>query len=184
MSYYRRSRTAGGTFFFTVVTFHRRPILTDPLCREALRESIIDVRSEMPFTIDAWVLLPDHLHAIWTLPPLDADYSKRWGRIKAGFTTRVRSVFDRAELSTRSRQMRHEATIWHRRFWEHEIRDEEDYRRHMDYVHYNPVKHRLVERAVDWPYFTFHRLVREGVYSKDWGVAEDTFGTSSFGEPS
>ena len=183
MPNYRRPDAAGATFFFTVITLNRRAILTEPVSRQALRESIQEVREDMPFEIDSWVLLPDHLHAMWTLPPEDGNFSIRWGRIKKGFTSRVRSFFDEPALLTSSRRMRRESTIWQRRFWDHQIRNEADYRRHMDYVHYNPVKHGLVRRAADWPYSSIHRWVKRGLYSADWGVAEACFEGQSFGEP-
>ena len=173
MSTYRRARTPGGTYFFTVVTFGRRKIFADPLARTLLRAAITEVRQHHPFTIDAWVLLPEHLHCVWTLPSDDRDFSIRWGRIKAGFTKRARGLFHKPELLTDSRKKHRDSTIWQRRFWEHEIRNDDDYRRHVDYIHYNPVKHGLVVRVRDWPYSTFHRLVREGVYPADWGQQPD-----------
>jgi putative transposase len=168
MSYFRRA-TRGTTFFFIVVSFHRRPILCDLPIRAALRDAIEIVRITMPFEIDAWVLLPDHLHCIWTLPP-DADFSQRWLQIKrrvsvaCGQRYRIRSS-DAAEA-------RRQGTIWQRRFWEHRIRDEADLRTHMDYIHFNPVKHGHVERVSDWPYSTFHRYVKSGIYPADWGGGE------------
>lgn len=172
MSNYRRSHREGGTWFFTVVTHHRRPLLTEAISLQALREVICEVRQDHPFSIDAWVLLPDHIHAIWTLPQNDNDFSKRWGLIKAGFTKRLRKTFHQDTLITTSRKQRHEGSIWQRRFWEHEIRDETDFIHHMDYLHYNPVKHELVDRVVDWPHSTFHRLVRSGAYHENWGGNE------------
>ena len=174
MPNYRRSSREGGTWFFTVVTHHRRPILTEPFSRKALREVVHEVRTEYPFTIDGWVLLPDHLHTVWTLPAGDRDFSKRWGLIKVGFTKRVKHDFHWENLMSESRRRQHESTIWQRRFWEHEIRDENDFARHMDYLHYNPVKHGLVERVADWPYSTFHRYVQDGIYPGDWCGGGDT----------
>ena len=169
MSIYRRARGPGGTYFFTVVTYRRRKIFADPVARTLLREAIMEVRAYLPFTIDAWVLLPEHLHCVWTLPPDDMDFSIRWGKIKAGFTKRSKDGLHRPELLTNSRKKHRESTIWQRRFWEHKIRNSDDYRRHLDYIHYNPVKHGLVAKVRDWPYSTFHRLVREGVYPENWG---------------
>jgi putative transposase len=157
---YRRAYIDGGTYFFTVVTFKRRRFLTDPHCLPILREAIIEVRKRFPFTIDAWVLLPDHMHCLWTLPPEDADFSKRWGLIKALFSSRVRPFLHKAELLTATRSKNRETTIWRRRFWEHLIRDEDDFRRHADYIHFNPVKHGLVDKVRNWPYSTFHRFVK------------------------
>lgn len=168
MSTYRRADTPGATYFFTVVTYRRRNILIKPECRVILREEINRVKQQHPFTIDAWVLLPDHLHSIWTLPSGDNNYSKRWGMIKAGFSKRAKSLLHRKEWMNESKTRRRESTIWQRRFWEHQIRNHEDYKKHMDYLHFNPVKHGLVKRVVDWPNSTFHRYVKNGIYSEDW----------------
>ena len=173
MSRYIRSQQSGGTFFFTVVAFHRKPIFTAPHFRLALRQSIHAIRQQHPFIIDAWVLLPDHLHCIWTLPENDNDFSTRWGKIKANTSKRLKP-------EVRQQNKRHESTIWQRRFWEHQIRDEEDYKRHMDYLIYNPVKHGLVDRVRDWPFSSFHRLVREGVFPVDWAASQAFDG--QFGE--
>jgi len=173
MPRYRRADTPGGTYFFTVVTYRRREVLTKPESRRILREVITAVKQQHPFNVDAWVLLPDHMHSIWTLPPGDKEFSKRWGMIKAGFSKRAKILLHRDEWMNASKAKRRECTIWQRRFWEHQIRNEDDYRRHMDYLHYNPVKHGLVERVIDWPYSTFHRYVQNGVYAEDWcGVVE------------
>jgi putative transposase len=168
MSYYRRTRT-GTSFFFTVVSYHRRPILCTDAVRRSLRIAIENLRTTRPFSIDAWVLLPDHLHCIWTLPEGDCDFSTRWSLIKRSvshFSSEV--TLDPASRSASSCKRR-ESTIWQRRFWEHQIRDELDFERHADYIHFNPVKHGHVERVIDWPYSTFHRYVRNGLYLKDWG---------------
>ncbi|HZJ95452.1 MAG TPA: transposase [Thiopseudomonas sp.] len=169
MSFYRRSNTPGGLYFFTVVSAGRRPILTQPDIRIALRQAIVAVRQNYPFTIHAWVLLPDHLHTIWQLPPHDADFSVRWNQIKRRVTSACeKNYHDPTLLTTRRRAKRH-GTLWQHRFWEHEIRNERDCKHHMDYVHFNPVKHGLAARAVDWPWSSFHRLVKQGVYPEDWG---------------
>ncbi|MFW6123161.1 MAG: REP-associated tyrosine transposase [Thermodesulfobacteriota bacterium] len=170
MPNYRRAKQAGGTFFFTVVTHRRLPVLTQANSREILRRVIHRVRLEHPFTIDAWVLLPDHMHCIWTLPCGDADFSKRWGLIKAGFTREMKRSSPQPE--------RH---WWQHRFWEHQIRGDLDFERHVHYIHYNPVKHGLVSNVKDWPYSTFHRFVRDGLYEPRWGEEisfqqEDHFG--------
>ncbi len=173
MSRYRRADTPGGTYFFTVVTYRRREILTIPESRAILREVLNTVKQRHPFTIDAWVLLPDHLHSIWTLPAGDKDYAKRWGMIKSGFSKQAKNLFHREEWMNETKIKRRESTIWQRRYWEHQIRNEDDYRKHMDYLHINPVKHGLVKRVVDWPYSTFHRYTKLGVYPDDWcGVVE------------
>jgi len=165
---YRRAAVPGGTYFFTLVTERRQPILTRPDIRQALRESIETVRLTQPFAIDAWVLLPDHLHAIWRLPPGDADFSNRWRLIKRHVTHACRD-YNRIDLMSERRQAKGHGTLWQQRFWEHLIRDEQDYARHFDYLHGNPLKHGLVSRVQDWPWSSFHRWVRQGVYPNDWG---------------
>lgn len=182
MPNYRRARVAGGTYFFTVVTEGRRKILTEPESREALREAIHLVRRDHPFTIDALVLLPEHIHCLWTLPAGDTDYSKRWGLIKAGFSKRMKICPPFYDDASSSRKRHRESSIWQRRFWEHQIRDEDDFRRHMDYIHFNPVKHGLATRAADWPYSTFHRYVANGVYPESWGNSDGSVLDGEFGE--
>ncbi len=167
-------------YFFTVNTRQRLPVLTEAPVRDALREAIRQTRLTAPFEIDAWVLLPDHLHCIWTLPQGDADFSMRWSKIKRYVSQQCGETFDFGNLSA-SRTKRHELGLWQRRFWEHQIRDEADFARHADYIHWNPVKHGLVARAVDWPYSTFHRFVYDGVYAPDWGLAEPV--AMTVGEP-
>ncbi len=182
MSTYRRAKTTGGTYFFTVVTYRRQRFLCDEPVRNALREAIYKARADCPFTIDGWVLLPDHLHCIWTLPEGDADFGKCWAMIKQFVTKRCGFLF-RDEWMNESKRRRNESTVWQRRFWEHMIRDETDYLRHMDYLHYNPVKHGLVKSVKNWPYSTFHRYLKEGVYSEDWGGVSDGLHDDNFGEP-
>lgn len=182
MPNYRRARTAGGTYFFMVVTEGRRQWLTTPESRTALREIIHAVRHQCPFIIDAWVLLPDHIHCLWTLPADDADYSKRWGLIKARVSKRMKNCPLPYDSTSPSRKRRRESSIWQRRFWEHQIRDEDDFRRHMDYIHFNPVKHGLAMRAADWPYSTFHRYVANGVYPESWGDSDGSVLDGDFGE--
>ena len=165
---YRRADTPGGTFFFTVVTFARQPLFEARgvnLLREALRE----VKRRHPFNIDAISVLPDDVHAIWTLPPHDADFSTRWMLIKSAFSRRYGKPADIPGSGT-SRLRRRERSVWQRRFWEHQIRDEQDYAAHMDYIHYNPVKHGLVSAPRDWPYSSFQRYVGLGLYSADWAA--------------
>lgn len=181
MSYYRRANQSGGTYFFTVVTYRRQPFLCDDDVRMALRDAIERVRNRYDFQIDAWVLLPDHLHCIWTLPDGDADFSTRWSRIKRHVTQCCGHRIARQDWMTRSKRIHRESTLWQRRFWEHQIRDEKDFRAHVDYIHYNPVKHGYAKRAVDWPYSSFHRYVKEGVYEMDWGTGYGD--TISAGEP-
>ena len=181
MSYYRRANQLGGTYFFTVVTYRRQPFLCDDDVRMASRDAIERVRNRYDFQIDAWVLLPDHLHCIWTLPDGDADFSTRWSRIKRHVTQVCGHRIARQDWMTRSKRIHRESTRWQRRFWEHPIRDEKDFRAHVDYIHYNPAKHGYVKRAVDWPYSSFHRYVKEGVYEMDWGMGYGD--TISAGEP-
>jgi putative transposase len=169
MPEYRRSRIAGGTYFFTVVTYHRLPVLTTDLSRKLLRQAWVNVRERFPFTIDSICLLPDHIHSIWILPEEDADYSTRWKEIKRLFTKGYLAQIGPGEARNQSRLSRGEAAIWQRRFWEHTIRDEEDLNRHRDYIHYNPVKHGLVRSVSDWPWSSFHRLVKMGYYPSGWG---------------
>jgi len=123
------------------------------------------VRQAHPFQIDGIVILPDHLHTLWTLPEGDDDYSLRWRQIKSAFSRRL----DEGETVSASRSRKRERGVWQRRFWEHTIRDDEDFARHLDYIHYNPVKHGHVKRVADWPYSSFHRHVQQGIYSLEWG---------------
>jgi putative transposase len=179
ISNYRRIRTEGGTFFFTVVTYKRRPLFNSIDCVDMLRASISETRRIATFNIHAWVLLPDHMHCIWTLPEYDDDYSRRWGMIKACFTKKARHALS-ADLVSSSRKKHRESSVWQRRFWEHRIRDDRDFLMHTDYIHYNPVKHGYVVRVQDWPYSTFHRHVKRGVYPIDWAV--DGIDGVEFGE--
>ncbi len=164
---YRRNRVPGGTYFFTANLLDRnsRKLVTHV---NLLRDAVRDVRGRAPFHIDAWVVLPDHMHCIWTLPPDDSDFSGRWRELKKSFT----KALPPAEHRSPVRRRRGERGIWQRRFWEHTIRDERDYASHMDYVHFNPVKHGLVARAADWPYSSFHRCVAAGLYPADWSVRD------------
>lgn len=171
MPNYRRARVSGGTYFFTVVTYGRKPLLVCEDARRALREAIREVRYSRPFKIDAFCLLPDHLHTIWTLPKGDSNYSQRWSALKSHFSRNFLCMLDRNAKPTGSRLSRGERMIWHRRFWEHLIVGEDDLQRHLDYVHYNPVKHGHAKAVIEWPWSSFHRYVREGVYPKDWGGA-------------
>ena len=180
MPNYRRAHIPAGTYFFTVKTFERQPVLTNERCLIALRQAIAEVRGMHCFETLAWVLLPDHLHTIWRMPENDADFSLRWSLIKQRVTRQSDDEVSDAAL-TRSRQKRHEGAFWQRRFWEHMIRDDTDLRHHVDYIHYNPVKHGYVTRVADWPYSTFHRYVRRGVHPTDWASAGEAL-ESAFGE--
>jgi putative transposase len=160
---YRRNRVEGGSYFFTVNLRDRR---SDMLVTHihALRDAVRTTRARHPFHIDAWVVLPDHMHCLWTLPAGDADFSARWQMIKALFSRSAPRPEDRAASLVRKR----EAGIWQRRYWEHTIRDERDYAAHMDYVHFNPVKHGLAAHPAGWAYSTFRRCVALGIYPPDW----------------
>ncbi len=169
MPNYRRNYVPGGTYFFTVVTHQRRPILTSSLARNCLREAIKTVRDERPFELSAIVLLPDHLHAVWTLPRGDADYSTRWSHLKAEFTRSYLTTGGTEADRSESRERQGERSIWQRRFWEHTCRDEGDLKRLVDYVHWNPRKHGLVDRVKEYRWSSFHRFVRLGEYEEVWG---------------
>jgi putative transposase len=172
MPNYLRARK-GSAFFFTVVSLGRRPILCHPTIRCALRRAIEDVRKTRPFSVDAWVSMPDHLHCIWTLPEGDHDFSTRWSLIKRSVSHFSPNLAFAPDLRNASARKHRESTIWQRRFWEHLIRDDIDFERHLDYIHYNPVRHGYVTRAVDWPYSTIHRYVRDGVYPVNWAGGTD-----------
>jgi putative transposase len=175
MTDYRRNFVAGGSFFFTVNLAERRlRLLTDHI--DKLRAAFRQTRQHHPFKIDAIVVLPDHLHTIWTLPEGDADFSTRWRLIKSTFSRNLSTN----ESVSESRAAKGERGIWQRRYWEHTIRDVTDFARHVDYIHINPVKHRLVARVRDWPYSSFHRMVRLGTYPGDW--AGDISDDGPFGE--
>lgn len=157
---YRRFYQPGARYFFTVVTENRRPLLIDHIDR--LRESFRLCVTRYPFEIEAMVVLPDHLHALWRLPDGDDNFSTRWMVIKRHFST----YFPASEANP-SKEIKREKGIWQRRFWEHVIRDEEDWRRYVDYIHYNPVKHGLAKKPEDWKYGSFHQAVRKGWYEPD-----------------
>lgn len=175
MPNYKRVRE-GRTFFFTVVTYRRRPILTTPLGRRCLRRAIEIVRRRLPFDMIAIVLLPDHLHTVWELPVADTDYSTRWRLIKFHFTKHWLAANSQTGPLTESRKKRREQTIWQRRFFEHTCCDEIDLKRCVDYIHVNPLKHQLVEGVKDWPWSSFHRFAKEGEYPVEWGNANVWYG--------
>ena len=170
MTDYRRNRVPGGTYFFTVDLYDRRNQL---LVRhvDILREAVRKVRAHAPFHIGAWVVLPDHLHCLWTLPEGDTDFATRWQAIKTDFSRKMPA----REHRSASRFGKGERGIWQRRFWEHTIRDERDYAAHLDYIHFNPVKHGVAADVADWPYSSFHRAVAIGLYPPKWaGEAKQT----------
>jgi putative transposase len=168
MPNYLRYRVPGGTYFFTINLLDRG---TDLLTRhiDHLREAARQTRIERPFHIDAWVVFPEHMHCVITLPEGDSDFSNRIKAIKIRF---VRAL-PPTEHRSSARAARGERGIWQRRFWEHTIRDQQDYVKHMDYVHYNPVKHGYVTQVSEWPFSTFHRWVKAGVLPSDWGGVGD-----------
>ena len=166
---YRRAWHPGGTYFFTVNALQRpgNALLTRHI--EPLRDAVREVRQRHPFTIHGWVVLPEHMHCVIELPPGDANFATRWRLIKSSFSKRLPAVEHRSTV----RQARGERGLWQRRYWEHLIRDERDFAAHMDYLHFNPVKHGHVSCVADWPYSTFHRLVAAGVYPQDWAGSAD-----------
>jgi putative transposase len=166
---YRRSHQPGGRYFFTLVTHQRQPLLSIPENIDRLRTAFKREMEKQPFTIDAIVILPDHLHTLWTLPEGDAEYSTRWNRIKRYFSVGCTGAQAKQSIS---RHKKREKPVWQRRFWEHTIRDENDWRGHMDYIHYNPVKHGHARTAGEWPYSSFKRCVQKGWYPPDWGATE------------
>ncbi|WP_305908080.1 transposase [Methylomarinum sp. Ch1-1] len=169
MSEYHRLYIPGASWFFTVVVADRkkRSLLLDNIA--TLRQAFRYVKQRHPFNIDAVVVLPDHLHCMWTLPEGDSDFSTRWNLLKGHFS---RSL-EEGERVINSRSKRGERGIWQRRFWEHMIRDQVDFNQHVDYIHWNPVKHGYVAKVSDWPYSSFHRYVKAGIYSENWGHAGD-----------
>ena len=166
---YRRIWCPGGTYFFTVNLLQRQGnnLLVEHIA--LLRDAIRLVRLRHPFIIHGWVVLPDHMHCVIELPSGDADFATRWRLIKMEFSRKL----PKNEWRSQVRLARGERGVWQRRYWEHLIRDEADYRAHMDYVHVNPLKHGLVGRVADWPYSTFQHLVEQGVYPPDWAGGEE-----------
>jgi len=174
---YRRAFVPGGTFFFTVVTFARQPIFSQPLAVRLLGSVLRRCLSRWPATVNAIVLLPDHCHTIWTLPPGDSEYPKRIGWIKKEFTTRSLSIGGtEGEVSAGKGRQRRRG-VWQPRYWEHTIEDDDDFQAHFDYVHWNPVKHGYVRCPREWPHSSFHRWVRHGVYPEHWGCYTVDHGT-------
>ena len=160
MSNYRRSKTAGACYFFTVVTYRRRKIFLLQENVDLLREVFMKTKIERPFKIEAIAILSDHLHCLWRLPQDDTDFPSRWREIKKYVTKRIGTT----------RNSRKEGNVWQRRFWEHQIRDEQDWRNHMDYIHYNPVKHGYASAPREWKWSSFNRWVNKGGYEPGWGA--------------
>jgi len=170
---YRRTFVPGGSYFFTVVTEQRRPLLASADAVELLRHAFRKVRNKRPFKINAMVVLPDHLHCIWTLPPGDGDFATRWRLIKTWFSKHCNATLRSA--TNPARLAKKEQALWQHRYWEHLLRDQADFNRHMDYIHYNPVKHGYVAAAMDWPFSSLPRYVDAGIYSPDWGCGDIDF---------
>jgi putative transposase len=175
MAQYRRSYIPGGTFFFTVVTNNRKPILTTEFSRKCLKDAWNTISEKYPFDLVACCLMPNHLHCIWTMPDNDSNYSIRWQGIKGLFSKQYKGQFTHALQLTESQRMKREAAVWQRRFWEHTIFTQDDFNRHVDYIHYNPVKHDYVRNPMDWPWSTFHRYFKMGMYENDWGIHEPPY---------
>ncbi len=176
---YRRAKIEGGCYFFTVVTHHRQKILCLPKNIDLLKDSFRYVLRKHPFTIDGIVILPDHIHCLWTLPSKDSDYSTRWRLIKSYFSRNCDRQFQRNV--NLSRQNKKEKGVWQRRFWEHQIKDEEDFINHLNYIHYNPVRHQLVKAPKDWQYSSFHRYVQSQDYDLMWGANEEVIFNDEIG---
>jgi len=166
---YIRSKAGGGVYFFTVnlAERHNNDLLISHV--DLLREAFRLTKRQYPFIIEACVILPEHLHCIWRLPEGDYDFSTRWRLIKTHFS---KNIAQNERISS-SRKWKKERGIWQRRFWEHLIKDEEDYKNHLDYIHYNPVKHGYVQQAIDWQYSSFHLWFERGVYPRDWVTQQD-----------
>ncbi len=168
MPEYRRMYQPGGTFFFTVVTADRTPFLADASAVRLLRRAIHATGQRWPFTVDALVVLPDHLHTMWTLPDGDVDFSTRWAYLKKTFTKAWLASHGEEQPVSDSKQRARRRGVWQRRFWEHTIRDETDFERHCDYIHYNPVRHGLAACPHTWAFSTFRHYVRRGFYDPQW----------------
>ena len=165
MRTYKRAKIKGGCYFFTVNLAKRQGNNMLVQHVDILREAFKRTQEDHPFKMDAVVIMPDHLHCIWSLPEGDDDFPMRWSLIKARFSRQIKT----GEVVSKSRQRKGERNIWQRRYWEHVIRDEADYFRHVDYIHYNPVKHGYVDAVKDWQYSSFHRWVADGNYPMNWG---------------
>ena len=162
MSQYRRLYECGAHYFFTLVTHQRRPIFSELNHIRLLNFSINKVKKKYPFALNAMVILPDHLHCLWRLPENDNDFSTRWRLIKRYFSMEIDTTINH----------RNEKNIWQKRFWEHRIRSQEDWNKHLDYIHYNPVKHGLVQSPNEWQHSSFHYWAAKGFYEKNWGASE------------
>jgi len=182
MSNYRRAIVPGGTYFFTQVTYQRKPWLCSEIGRQSLRQGLQRLQKVYPFSLDAIVLLPDHFHCIWTLPEGDSNYSGRWRYLKGFVTRRCSHKLELNIQITTSRQKRKESNLWQRRYWEHLIKDEQDFANCCNYIHYNPVKHGLCKSPKDWEFSSFKKFVKQGIYSMDWGTDKIPNISGDFGE--
>ncbi len=169
MPEYRRIYQPGGTYFFTLVTYNRKPIFHSKHARDLLHTAWVDVKSRHTFETIAVCLLPEHIHAIWKLPEGDADYAMRWKEIKRLFTREYLRQIGSGDIRNESRQIQGEAAIWQRRYWAHVLFDQNDLNNHIDYIHINPLKHSLVDQVSDWEYSSFHKYVKDEIYPVDWG---------------
>lgn len=169
---YRRYYVAGGTYFFTVKTAWNAPIFRAETNVRMLGSVLREMKERWPVEVVAIVLLPDHLHTIWTLPTDDVDYPKRWGWLKKEFTKQYLAQGGREQSCSESKDRDRRRGVWQRRYWEHMIRDEADLEAHFDYIHWNPVKHGYVQCVVDWPHSSFHRFVNCGHYPANWGTGD------------
>jgi len=173
MTRYRRAKGEGVLYFFTLVTCQRRPLFSASFARSCLRRAIRQTRQHAPFRIVAFCLLPEHLHCIWEMPRADNNYAQRWARIKGRFTREYLAAGGCEISPNASRRRKRERGVWQRRFWEHQIRDEHDLQRHVDYIHFNPVKHGLVVDVEQWPWSTYHRYVAAGRYlNRHWDTIQ------------
>jgi putative transposase len=172
MPNYRRAHVPGGSFFFTLVCERRVPLFADARARRLLGSVLRRAQWRWPFTINALVLLPEHLHTIWSLPSGDAAYPARWGWIKKEFTKAWLTPGGVEQEVSRGGKRERRRGIWQRRFWEHTLESEDDFERHFDYIHSNPVKHKHVRCPRDWPWSSFHRWVQAGVYPPDWACGD------------
>jgi putative transposase len=170
---WRRAYVPGGSFFFSLVTDGRARFLCDVPARPLPGSLLRRCKMRWPFQTDAIVLLPDHLHAIWSLPPDDTNYSARWGWIKKEFTKAWLGLGGREQPQTEGRRRDGRRGVSLPKFWEHTLQSDDDFEHHFDYIHYNPVKHGLVARPGDWPWSSFHRWVRAGICPPNWGSADD-----------
>ncbi|MEO1339984.1 MAG: transposase [Cyanobacteria bacterium J06635_13] len=168
MASYRRMYISGGLYFLTLVTYLRRPLFGKLDNVNLLRAATAKIKAEKPFEIIAAAVLPDQIHFLWQLPPNDSNYSQRISRLKVIFTRAYKKQNGSCDHIPASRLKHRESNVWQRRFWEHIIRDEADFQKHLDYIHYNPVKHGLVSCPHFWSYSSFDKWVKRDRYTPDW----------------